>query len=213
MPLEEEPDVVVADLCFGVVPVKLYQPRASPCTLRPGIMFHQGGETHHVAYAVVAQGEWLRGSINWVSKGEDRRVSGSQECGAHGMGSRNQQRVGRLEGTRRKAWARRVSAERRGEAGLRAALLWDHVCAGRLEAARGTLLAGQVKCRASQLQCLWAEHSSRAGTALCVLASMRLPPLTACGAQAIASTAADSATSSPRAPEKEVHPGEMHPWE
>lgn len=42
MPLEEEPDVVVADLCFGVVPVKLYQPRAPSCTLRPGIVFHQG---------------------------------------------------------------------------------------------------------------------------------------------------------------------------
>ena len=49
---------------------------------------------HHVAYTVVAQGEWLSGSINWVSKGEDGRVSGGQERGADGMGSRNQQQAG-----------------------------------------------------------------------------------------------------------------------
>ncbi|XP_019495244.1 PREDICTED: arylacetamide deacetylase-like 3 [Hipposideros armiger] len=54
MPLKEDPDVMVTDLRFGTIPVKLYQPKASSCTLRPGIVFYHGGggiigslKTHH----------------------------------------------------------------------------------------------------------------------------------------------------------------------
>ncbi|XP_049631403.1 arylacetamide deacetylase-like 3 [Suncus etruscus] len=53
-PLRKDPDVVVTDLCFRTVPVKLYQPRSSCSTLRPGILFYHGGgallgslKTHH----------------------------------------------------------------------------------------------------------------------------------------------------------------------
>ncbi|XP_008592841.1 PREDICTED: arylacetamide deacetylase-like 3 [Galeopterus variegatus] len=53
-PLKKEPDVAVKDLRFGTVPVKLYWPKASTCTLRPGIVFYHGGgatfgslKTHH----------------------------------------------------------------------------------------------------------------------------------------------------------------------
>lgn len=44
-PVRKDPDVVVKDLHFGTVPVKLYQPRASSCSLRPGILFIHGGGT------------------------------------------------------------------------------------------------------------------------------------------------------------------------
>ncbi|XP_049631402.1 arylacetamide deacetylase-like 3 [Suncus etruscus] len=54
LPLKKDPDVVVTDLCFGTIPVKLYQPRSSSRTLRTGILFYHGGaaligslRTHH----------------------------------------------------------------------------------------------------------------------------------------------------------------------
>lgn len=43
VPLKEDPDVVVTDLLFGTVPVKLYQPKGLSCTPRPGIVFYHGG--------------------------------------------------------------------------------------------------------------------------------------------------------------------------
>lgn len=43
MPLKEDPDVVVTDLRFGTIPVKLYQPKASSCSLRPGVVLYHGG--------------------------------------------------------------------------------------------------------------------------------------------------------------------------
>uniref|UniRef100_H0WKE6 Arylacetamide deacetylase like 3 n=2 Tax=Otolemur garnettii TaxID=30611 RepID=H0WKE6_OTOGA len=53
-PLKTDPDIVVTDLHFGTVPVKLYQPKSSLCTPRPGIVFFHGGggvmgslKTHH----------------------------------------------------------------------------------------------------------------------------------------------------------------------
>nr|XP_020757907.1 arylacetamide deacetylase-like 3 [Odocoileus virginianus texanus] len=53
-PLRKHPDVVVKDLRFGTIPVKLYQPKASTSGLRPGIVFYHGGggilgslKTHH----------------------------------------------------------------------------------------------------------------------------------------------------------------------
>ena len=42
-PLRKHPDVVVKDLRFGTIPVKLYQPKASTSGLRPGIVFYHGG--------------------------------------------------------------------------------------------------------------------------------------------------------------------------
>ncbi|XP_032971645.1 arylacetamide deacetylase-like 3 [Rhinolophus ferrumequinum] len=54
LPLKEDPDVMVTDLLFGTIPVKLYQPKASSCTLRPGVVLYHGGggiigslKTHH----------------------------------------------------------------------------------------------------------------------------------------------------------------------
>ncbi|XP_008052019.1 arylacetamide deacetylase-like 3 [Carlito syrichta] len=53
-PLKKDPDVIVTDLHFGTIPVKLYQPKASTCTPRPGVVFYHGGGaiigslvTHH----------------------------------------------------------------------------------------------------------------------------------------------------------------------
>ncbi|XP_013825868.2 PREDICTED: arylacetamide deacetylase-like 3 isoform X3 [Capra hircus] len=53
-PLRKHPDVVVKDLRFGTIPMKLYQPKASTSCLRPGIVFFHGGggilgslKTHH----------------------------------------------------------------------------------------------------------------------------------------------------------------------
>ncbi|XP_053432683.1 arylacetamide deacetylase-like 3 isoform X2 [Nycticebus coucang] len=53
-PLKKDPDVVVTDLRFGTIPVKLYQPKSSICTPRPGIIYFHGGgtmmgslKTHH----------------------------------------------------------------------------------------------------------------------------------------------------------------------
>ncbi|XP_049631313.1 arylacetamide deacetylase-like 3 [Suncus etruscus] len=54
LPLKEDPDVVVTDLRFGTIPVKMYQPRSSCNTPRPGILLYHGGggmigsvKTHH----------------------------------------------------------------------------------------------------------------------------------------------------------------------
>ncbi|XP_077631993.1 arylacetamide deacetylase-like 3 [Crocuta crocuta] len=54
-PLKEDPDVVVTDLYYGTIPVKLYQPNVPSCVPRPGIVFYHGGggvigtlKTHHV---------------------------------------------------------------------------------------------------------------------------------------------------------------------
>ncbi|KAF5913932.1 arylacetamide deacetylase-like 3 [Diceros bicornis minor] len=54
LPLRKDPDVVVTDLRYGTIAVRLYQPKASSCTLRPGIVFYHGGggiigslNTHH----------------------------------------------------------------------------------------------------------------------------------------------------------------------
>ncbi|XP_045715946.1 arylacetamide deacetylase-like 3 [Phyllostomus hastatus] len=54
-PLKQDPDVVVKDLCFGTIPVKVYQPRMSSCTPRRGVLFFHGGaaiigslKTYHV---------------------------------------------------------------------------------------------------------------------------------------------------------------------
>nr|XP_001489676.3 arylacetamide deacetylase-like 3 [Equus caballus] len=53
-PLKKDPDVRVTDLRYGTIPVRLYQPKASSCTLRRGIVFYHGGggilgslNTHH----------------------------------------------------------------------------------------------------------------------------------------------------------------------
>ncbi|XP_019661879.1 arylacetamide deacetylase-like 3 isoform X2 [Ailuropoda melanoleuca] len=43
VPLKEDPDVVVTDLCYGTIPVKLYQPKVFSCTPRLGIVFYHGG--------------------------------------------------------------------------------------------------------------------------------------------------------------------------
>ena len=43
LPLKKHPDVVVKDLRFGTIPVKLYQPKAPASGLRPGIVFYHGG--------------------------------------------------------------------------------------------------------------------------------------------------------------------------
>lgn len=44
LPFIKDPDVVVTDLLFGTIPVKLYQPRRTSRSLRPGILlFHGGG--------------------------------------------------------------------------------------------------------------------------------------------------------------------------
>lgn len=42
-PLKKDPDVRVTDLRYGTIPVRLYQPKASSCTLRRGIVFYHGG--------------------------------------------------------------------------------------------------------------------------------------------------------------------------
>ncbi|MEJ1272411.1 arylacetamide deacetylase-like 3 [Cricetulus griseus] len=44
-PLKRDPDIVVTDLRFGTIPVKLYQPKESSSTLRTGIIFFHGGGT------------------------------------------------------------------------------------------------------------------------------------------------------------------------
>ncbi|KAJ8780774.1 hypothetical protein J1605_000817 [Eschrichtius robustus] len=38
-PLKKDPDGLVKDLWYGTIPVKLYQPKASSSTRRPGIVF------------------------------------------------------------------------------------------------------------------------------------------------------------------------------
>ncbi|XP_007940864.1 arylacetamide deacetylase-like 3 [Orycteropus afer afer] len=54
MPLKTDPDVLVTDLRFGTISLKLYQPKASSLTLKPGVVFYHGGgmvfgslKTHH----------------------------------------------------------------------------------------------------------------------------------------------------------------------
>ncbi|XP_004482557.2 arylacetamide deacetylase-like 3 [Dasypus novemcinctus] len=42
-PVREDPDLVVTDLHFGTVLVRLYRPRAASSTRRPGILFFHGG--------------------------------------------------------------------------------------------------------------------------------------------------------------------------
>lgn len=42
-PVKENPDVVVTQLCFGTVPVRLYQPKAASSTPRRGVIFYHGG--------------------------------------------------------------------------------------------------------------------------------------------------------------------------
>lgn len=44
-PLKKDPDVVVTDLHFGTVPVKLYKPKEPSSTPRTGIIFFHGGGT------------------------------------------------------------------------------------------------------------------------------------------------------------------------
>ncbi|KAL1776110.1 arylacetamide deacetylase-like 3 [Sigmodon hispidus] len=44
-PLKRDPDVIVTDLHFGTVPVKLYQPKKHSSIPRPGIIFFHGGGT------------------------------------------------------------------------------------------------------------------------------------------------------------------------
>ncbi|XP_051027274.1 arylacetamide deacetylase-like 3 [Acomys russatus] len=53
-PLKKDPDVVVTDIHFGTVPVKLYKPKEPSSTPRTGIIFFHGGgsilgslRTHH----------------------------------------------------------------------------------------------------------------------------------------------------------------------
>ncbi|XP_045715974.1 arylacetamide deacetylase-like 3 [Phyllostomus hastatus] len=43
LPSKQDPDVVVKDLRFGTIPVKVYQPRMSSSTLRRGVLFFHGG--------------------------------------------------------------------------------------------------------------------------------------------------------------------------
>ncbi|XP_006899631.1 PREDICTED: arylacetamide deacetylase-like 3 [Elephantulus edwardii] len=43
LPLKKYPDIVVTDLRYGTISVKLFQPKASSSTLRPGILFLHGG--------------------------------------------------------------------------------------------------------------------------------------------------------------------------
>lgn len=45
LPFSKDPDVVVTDLRYGTVPVKLYQPRGTFSSLRPGILLFHGGGT------------------------------------------------------------------------------------------------------------------------------------------------------------------------
>ncbi|XP_012411257.1 arylacetamide deacetylase-like 3 [Trichechus manatus latirostris] len=54
LPVRTDPDVVVTDLRFGMIPVKLYKPKASFWATRTGIVFYHGGggvlgslKTHH----------------------------------------------------------------------------------------------------------------------------------------------------------------------
>lgn len=42
-PVKEDPDVVTTHLCFGTIPVRLYQPKVASCTPRRGIVFYHGG--------------------------------------------------------------------------------------------------------------------------------------------------------------------------
>ncbi|XP_039697977.1 arylacetamide deacetylase-like 3 [Pteropus medius] len=42
-PVKEDPDVVATNLCFGTVPVRLYQPKAASRTPRRGVIFYHGG--------------------------------------------------------------------------------------------------------------------------------------------------------------------------
>ena len=42
-PLKQDPDLVVKDLRFGTIPVKVYQPKVSSCTPRPGVLYFHGG--------------------------------------------------------------------------------------------------------------------------------------------------------------------------
>ncbi|XP_051846804.1 arylacetamide deacetylase-like 4 [Antechinus flavipes] len=42
-PIKKDPKVVVKNLCFGTIPVRLYQPKAASTSLRKGIIFFHGG--------------------------------------------------------------------------------------------------------------------------------------------------------------------------
>ena len=43
LPVKQDPDVVVKDLRFGTIPVKVYQPKVSSCTPRRGVLYFHGG--------------------------------------------------------------------------------------------------------------------------------------------------------------------------
>ncbi|KAK2105962.1 Arylacetamide deacetylase-like 3 [Saguinus oedipus] len=64
--LKYDPDVVVTDLHFGTIPVKLYQPKASSCTLKPGIVYYHGGGG--------ATGSLSKNTFLRPPKGMDQRV-------------------------------------------------------------------------------------------------------------------------------------------
>ncbi|XP_036598991.1 arylacetamide deacetylase-like 4 [Trichosurus vulpecula] len=43
IPIKKDPKLMVKNLCFGTVPVRLYQPKAMSASLRKGIIFFHGG--------------------------------------------------------------------------------------------------------------------------------------------------------------------------
>ncbi|XP_002721557.1 arylacetamide deacetylase-like 3 [Oryctolagus cuniculus] len=59
---KKDPDVLVTDLRFGTIRAKLYQPKASSSTPRPGVVFYHGGgtimgslRTHHGVYSYLSK--------------------------------------------------------------------------------------------------------------------------------------------------------------
>ncbi|XP_003766811.1 arylacetamide deacetylase-like 4 [Sarcophilus harrisii] len=43
IPIKKDPKVVVKNLCFGTIPMRVYQPKAASTSLRKGIIFFHGG--------------------------------------------------------------------------------------------------------------------------------------------------------------------------
>lgn len=88
MPLKEDPDVMVTDLRFGTIPVKLYQPKASSCTLRPGVVLYHGGgaiigslskssSPRPAALQPLRAGTW---APSFQQEAASCRLSGSKSC-------------------------------------------------------------------------------------------------------------------------------------
>ncbi|XP_001364475.2 arylacetamide deacetylase-like 4 [Monodelphis domestica] len=88
LPVKEDPKLVVKNLCFGTVPVRLYQPKARSASLRKGIIFIHGGgmligslDIYHSTCCFLArETNSVVLSISYRLAPEHRNPSGLNDC-------------------------------------------------------------------------------------------------------------------------------------